>query len=80
MPGNKTHAFWHDRALGPSINNQNHHWVINGHGERVATDLNFRGYLRSLEHYISAKQHVKFYQSSLDGARIHGAQYKDLSL
>lgn len=79
-PGNKTHAFWHDGALGPSINNQNHHWVINGHGERVATDLNFRGYLRSLEHYISAKQHVKFYQSSLDGARIHGAQYKDLSL
>ncbi|MBS0043714.1 DUF115 domain-containing protein [Shewanella sp. M16] len=72
---NKTHAFWPDGALGPKVNNAKH-WLINGHGERVPTDLNFRGYLRSLEHYIQSKHNVKFYQSSLDGARIHGAQYK----
>lgn len=72
---NKTHAFWPDGALGPKINNAKH-WLINGHGDRVPTDLNFRGYLRSLEQFIKSKPNVKFYQSSLDGARIHGAQYK----
>lgn len=72
---NKTHAFWPDGALGPQINNAKH-WLINGHGDRVPTDLNFRGYLRSLEQFIKSKPNVKFYQSSLDGARIHGAQYK----
>lgn len=75
-PNNKTHAFWKDGSLGPKASNAKH-WVINGHGERVATDLNFKAYLRSLEHYIRSKPQIKFYQSSLDGARIHGAQYKE---
>nr|WP_320126421.1 6-hydroxymethylpterin diphosphokinase MptE-like protein [uncultured Shewanella sp.] len=75
---NKTHAFWLDGALGPQIKNAKH-WLINGYGDRVPTDLNFRGYLRSLEQFIKSKPNVKFYQSSLDGARIHGAQYKDFS-
>lgn len=73
---NKTHAFWPDGSLGPQINNAKH-WLINGRGNRVPTDLNFRGYLRSLEEFIKSKPNIKFYQSSLDGARIHGAQYKD---
>ncbi|NRD74811.1 DUF115 domain-containing protein [Shewanella sp. VB17] len=75
-PYNKTHAFWKDSSLGIKAENAKH-WVINGHGERVATDLNFRAYLRSLEHYIRFKPQIKFYQSSLDGARIHGAQYRE---
>lgn len=75
---NKTHAFWPDGSLGPKINNAKH-WVLNGRGDRVETDLNFRGYLRSLERYIKIKPNIKFYQSSLDGARILGAQYKDFT-
>lgn len=75
-PNNKTHAFWKDGALGPKVEDAKH-WIINGHGERVATDLNFKTYLRSLEHYIRSKPHIKFYQSSLEGALIHGAQYKE---
>ncbi|WP_229381136.1 motility associated factor glycosyltransferase family protein [Shewanella psychropiezotolerans] len=75
-PNNKTHAFWEDGLLGPKASEAKH-WVINGHGDKVATDLNFRAYLRSLEHYIRLKPQVKFYQSSLDGARINGAQYRE---
>ncbi|ABO23205.1 motility associated factor glycosyltransferase family protein [Shewanella loihica] len=77
-PNNKTHAHWEDGMLGPSTQLQKKHWVLNGHGKRVATDLNFRAYLRSLEHYIRIHPKVKFYQSSLEGARIIGAQYKEL--
>lgn len=75
---NKTHAFWPDGSLGPKINNAKH-WILNGLGKRVPTDLNFRGYLRSLENYIKTKPNVKFYQSSLEGARIQGTQFKDFN-
>ena len=75
-PNNKTHAFWKDGSLGSKAENAKH-WVINGHGERVATDLHFRAYLRNLEHYIRFKPQIKFYQSSLDGALIHGTQYRE---
>lgn len=75
---NKTHAFWPDGSLGPKINNAKH-WVLNGRGKRVPTDLNFRGYLRSLEVYISTKPNVRFYQSSLEGAQIQGTQFKDFN-
>ncbi|WP_413736106.1 motility associated factor glycosyltransferase family protein [Shewanella sp. BJSY2023SW005] len=77
-PNNKTHAHWQEGLLGPSTQLDKKHWVINGHGERVATDLNFRAYLRNLEHYICANPNVKFYQSSLESARISGAQYKEV--
>lgn len=76
-PHNKTHAFWQDGKLGPSIANAKQHWVMNGHGEKVATDLNFRGYLLALEHYILTKPEVTFYNASLDGAAIDGAQYQE---
>lgn len=78
-PNNKTHAFWEDGALGPKAAHAKH-WVINGHGQRVATDLNFRAYQRSLELYIRSKPQVKFYQSSLEGARIRGAQHKECKI
>lgn len=75
-PFNKTHAFWADGSLGPSAAHHKQHWVLNGRGERVATDINFIGYLRSLEHYIETQAQVKFYQSSLDGAAIQGADFR----
>lgn len=75
---NKTHAFWPDGSLGPVLENAKH-WVLNGHGKRTPTDLNFRGYLRSLELYIKAHPQIKFYQSSLDSAAINGVQYKNFS-
>ncbi|MEL4280140.1 MULTISPECIES: motility associated factor glycosyltransferase family protein [Shewanella] len=77
-PNNKTHAYWEDGQLGPTSKNAKH-WVINGYGKRVPTDLNFRGYLRSLESYIKTKPSVKFYQSSLDGAYIQGTHFKECS-
>lgn len=76
-PHNKTHAFWEDGKLGPSVTNAKQHWVMNGLGEKVATDLNFRGYLLALEHYIHSKPHVIFYNASLDGAAIDGTQYQE---
>ncbi|WP_227006711.1 motility associated factor glycosyltransferase family protein [Shewanella donghaensis] len=76
-PHNKTHAYWQDGVLGPSINLKKNHWVLNGHNQRVPTDLNFRAYLRYLEIYILAKPEIKFYQSSKLGAKIAGTHYRD---
>ncbi|SQH77577.1 conserved protein of unknown function, might belong to Motility accessory factor Maf [Shewanella benthica] len=78
-PNDKTHAFWEDGALGADASHAKH-WVLNGHGKRVPTELNFRAYLRSLEHYIHTHPQVKFYQSSLEGALIHGAQYRECKI
>jgi hypothetical protein len=79
-PFNKTHAFWDDGALGLSVSQHKQHWVLNGRGERVATDVNFIGYLRSLEHFIETQPQISFYQSSLEGAAIKGAPYKECKL
>lgn len=48
------------------------HWVLNGYGEKNPTYLNFRGYLRDLEHYIALHPNVNFYNSSKLGAKISG--------
>ncbi|MGW7675658.1 motility associated factor glycosyltransferase family protein [Shewanella sp. S23-S33] len=76
-PHNKTHAFWQDGELGISIAHTKKHWVMNGYGEKVATDLSFRGYLLALENYIYSKPHVTFYNASLDGATINGVPYQE---
>ena len=52
-------------------------WVINGHGERVVTTRNLRGYLRDLEHYIEQHPEVLFINHSREGGRIAGACYRD---
>lgn len=75
-PNNKTHAYWDNEALGSSSTHAKQ-WLINGHGEKVLTDLNFKTYLRSLEFYIRGNPQISFYQASLAGARIEGCQYKD---
>ncbi|QSX28986.1 motility associated factor glycosyltransferase family protein [Shewanella cyperi] len=79
-PKNKTHAYWPEGKLGPKITGEKHHWVINGHGEKVVTHLNFRGYLLALEHYIRTKPQVTFYNSSLEGAAIEGTLYQECKI
>ncbi|MCL1090783.1 DUF115 domain-containing protein [Shewanella profunda] len=88
---NKSHAFWNDhpfdendikeqiwvKAIVQKIKEAKH-WLINGKGQRVPTDLNLRAYLRYLERYIAKHPDVKFYQASLSGAKIRGSQYKEL--
>ncbi|MBC3271586.1 motility associated factor glycosyltransferase family protein [Pseudomonas sp. SWRI81] len=74
FPMNKTHAGWDDGDLGPPVN-QARHWVRDGHGQRVSTQLNFRGYLCVLERYIAANPHVEFFNSSRAGALIAGASF-----
>ncbi|QAX84038.1 motility accessory factor Maf-2 [Pseudomonas sp. DTU12.3] len=74
FPMNKTHAGWSDGELGPGVS-QARHWVRDGHGQRVSTQLNFRGYLCVLERYIAAHPHVQFFNSSRAGALIAGTQF-----
>lgn len=74
FPMNKTHAGWDDGDLGPPIE-QARHWVHDGNGERVRTQLNFRGYLCVLERYIALHPEVSFLNSSRAGAMIVGTQF-----
>ncbi|MBT9266398.1 DUF115 domain-containing protein [Pseudomonas sp. MG-9] len=74
FPMNRTHAGWDDGDLGPPVE-QARHWVRDGFGERVRTQLNFRGYLCVLERYIALHPQVQFFNSSRAGARIAGTQF-----
>jgi hypothetical protein len=74
FPMNKTHAGWNDGDLGPPVN-QARHWVRDGHGQRVSTQLNFRGYLCVLERYIAEHPQVEFLNSSRSGALIAGTDF-----
>jgi hypothetical protein len=74
FPMNKTHAGWIDGDLGPAVS-QARHWVLDGKGERVRTQLNFRGYLCVLERYIARHPQVSFFNSSRGGAMIAGTQF-----
>jgi len=75
FPMGKTHAHWHNDELLDETHlahNATNHWVINGKKERVATLLNYRGYLRDLEQYITLTKQVEFFNGSLEGAFIEG--------
>ncbi|CAI8771307.1 motility associated factor glycosyltransferase family protein [Pseudomonas chlororaphis] len=74
FPMNKTHAGWLDGELGPQLGSARH-WVLDGHGQRVRTQLNFRSYLCELERFIAGHPRVRFYNSSRDGAMIAGTTY-----
>jgi hypothetical protein len=74
FPMNKTHAGWDDGELGPGVS-QARHWVLDGNGQRVATQLNFRGYLCVLERYIASQPQVEFFNSSRAGALIVGTRF-----
>lgn len=74
FPHGKTHAGWGDGDLGPELGAARH-WVLDGHGQRVKTQLNFRSYLCELERFIAGHPQVRFYNSSRDGAMIVGTDF-----
>ncbi|WP_419709014.1 motility associated factor glycosyltransferase family protein [Pseudomonas sp. NFX224] len=74
FPGDKTHAGWGDGELGPQLGAARH-WVLDGHGQRIKTQLNFRSYLCELERFITGHPHVRFYNSSRAGAMIAGVVF-----
>ncbi|HEX8593324.1 MAG TPA: 6-hydroxymethylpterin diphosphokinase MptE-like protein [Pseudomonas sp.] len=73
-PANKSHAGWNDGELGAPVE-QARQWVLDGHGQRVKTQLNFRRYLGELERYIQAHPTVRFLNSSRCGAMIAGTAF-----
>lgn len=74
FPHDRTHAGWGDGDLGPQLDVARH-WVLDGRGQRVRTQLNFRSYLCELERFIAGHPQVHFYNSSRDGAMIVGAEF-----
>ncbi|NBF01456.1 DUF115 domain-containing protein [Pseudomonas sp. Fl5BN2] len=74
FPMNRTHAGWQDGDLGPQLNAAKH-WVLDGHGQRVKTQLNFRSYLCELERYIEGQPEVAFFNTSRSGAMIAGTTF-----
>ncbi len=74
FPGDKTHAGWSDGDLGPQLQAAKH-WVLDGRGQRVRTQLNFRSYLVELERYIAGHPQVPFFNTSRAGAMIAGTQF-----
>lgn len=76
FPNDKTHAGWQDGDLGPQLTHARH-WVLDGHGGRVRTQLNFRSYLTELERYIARHPEVAFFNTSRGGARIAGTSFDE---
>lgn len=74
FPGDKTHAGWNDGDLGPQLGAAKH-WVLDGHGQRIKTQLNFRSYLCELERFIAGHPQVRFYNSGRAGAMIAGTVF-----
>ncbi|WP_296255912.1 MULTISPECIES: motility associated factor glycosyltransferase family protein [unclassified Pseudomonas] len=74
FPGGKTHTGWQDGDLGPQLHVARH-WVHDGRGEKVTTQLNLRSYLIELERYIARHPEVQFFNTSRDGAMIAGTQF-----
>ena len=74
FPGDKTHAGWSDGDLGPQLVAARH-WVLDGRGQRIKTQLNFRSYLCELERFIAGHPHVRFFNSSRAGAMIAGTVF-----
>ncbi|MGL4474361.1 MAG: 6-hydroxymethylpterin diphosphokinase MptE-like protein, partial [Shewanella sp.] len=70
----KTHAAWEDGSLGIKHHHAKHQ-LINGHGEKIATTLNFISYLRALELLISKHPRCTFTRLSQRGAAITGCDY-----
>lgn len=74
FPNDKTHAGWNDGDLGPQLGAAKH-WVLDGNGQRIKTQLNFRSYLCELERFIVGHPQVRFYNSSRAGAMIAGTVF-----
>ncbi|MGE7991328.1 motility associated factor glycosyltransferase family protein [Pseudomonas sp. NPDC089554] len=74
FPGDRTHTGWDDGVLGPAVSAARH-WVLDGYGQRVRTQLNFRGYLIELERFIARHPQVRFQNTSRAGAQIAGTTF-----
>lgn len=77
FPEGRTHTHWEEDTSVDAVHmtiEQSSHWVLNGFNERVPTLLNYRGYLRDLEDYITLAAHVVFYNGSNKGAAIQGVK------
>lgn len=74
FPGGKTHTGWAVGALNTTLE-QGKHWLLDGHGQRVPTNISFAGYRAQLERYIAAHPEVRFWNSSREGADITGCHY-----
>lgn len=77
FPGGKSHTHWQEEKSTTATHISSakaSHWVLNSFNERVPTLLNYRGYLRDLEDYISYVKHVDFYNGSKKGAKIKGTK------
>lgn len=72
FPGGKSHVenSVHARQVSMDVKED---WVLDGHGRRIPTLPNLRGYLRDLETYIARRNAVVFRNASLSGAQIQGA-------
>jgi len=69
FPFGQSHAHWQDWS---HVAKKPKHWLLNSHGDKVATMANFKGYMRDLEQYIAQHPTVCFYNGSVDGAHIEG--------
>ncbi len=54
-----------------------HHSLVDGFGNRVASQANLIGYLRDLEIYVAQHPQVRFVNLSRSGARIQGTTYPE---
>lgn len=59
------------------VDSRAHHWVLNGHDDRVPSEINLCGYLRDLETYITGHPEVRFLKRGRDGAQVAGAVWLD---
>lgn len=76
FPGNKTHVA--SAVYCQSADQAGYQeWLEDGHGQRVLTSKNLRGYMRDLERYIAQHPQVSFINASRSGALIAGASYMD---
>lgn len=77
FPNNKYHAKGSlQENFSEKIMDSNYR-IVNGHGLKQATNLQFIQYLRYLVTYIEEHKNIKFYNASRDGAHIAGCEYLD---
>lgn len=74
FPGGSSHVSG-SPAFCNKAEDKSLHWVLNGHGKKVPTTANLRGYLRDLERYIAQCPEVEFVNGSKEGAHIQRACY-----
>jgi hypothetical protein len=76
FPGNKTHVA-SAVFCQPADQAGYQEWLEDGHGRKVLTSKNLRGYMRDLERYIAQHPQIRFINASRSGALIAGAHYPD---